>query len=143
MGAMAYEHHVRVRYGETDQMGVVHHANYLLYMEEARTTLMRDRGCSYGELEKQGIGLPVRRCDLRFRASACYEDELLVRVSVVKMRAASVTFAYEIERRSDGAALVSATLELACVDMAATPRKPRMLPAELRELFEATQAEAN
>lgn len=132
---MAYEHHLRVRYGETDQMGVVHHANYLLYMEEARTTFLRERGCSYADLERQGIGLPVRQCDLRYFASALYEDELVIRISVAKMGAASVTFAYEIERLADTARLVTGKVELACVDLSATPRKPRMLPEALRELF--------
>jgi acyl-CoA thioester hydrolase len=69
-----YEHLLRVRYGETDQMGVVHHANYLLYMEEARTAFMASVGCSYGGLERDGIGLPVRRTEVRYRASARYED---------------------------------------------------------------------
>lgn len=133
---MAYEHHLRVRYGETDQMGVVHHANYLLYMEEARTTFLRERGCSYADLERSGIGLPVRSCELRYRASALYEDELVVRIQVAKMGAASLTFGYEIERKADSARLVSGQVELACVDLASNPRKPRMLPKELRSLFE-------
>lgn len=132
---MAYEHRLRVRYGETDQMGVVHHANYLLFMEEARTTFMSHMGCSYRELEENGIGLPVRKCDLRYRASARYEDDILVKLTVAKMGAASVTFGYELEREPDGLRLVSGTIELACVDLTTTPAKPRMLPEELRELF--------
>jgi len=135
---MAHEHPVRVRYGETDQMGVVHHANYLLYLEEARTAYMASFGFPYGRLEQEGIGLPVRSCELRFRAPAHYEDELLVRTRLTALRGASMTFSYEIERA--GTLLLEAVVELACVDLAARPRRPRLLPdhlaSQVRELLE-------
>src|SRR5580765_3234482 len=70
-----HEHRLRVRYAETDQMGVVHHANYLLYLEESRTRMMAELGCSYAELEQSGWALPVRRTELRFRAPAYYDEE--------------------------------------------------------------------
>ena len=75
---MAYLHRLKVRYGETDQMGVVHHANHLAYLEEARTEYMASLGVPYGAIEKAGVGLPVRRVDLRYRAPAFYEDDLVV-----------------------------------------------------------------
>lgn len=126
---------LRVRYGETDQMGVVHHANYLAYFEEGRTSLMADLGLSYGELERSGIGLPVRKIEIRYRASALYEDELRVETRVLAMRAASVTFGYRIVRIRDEALLVTGQSELACItldgDRSVTP-----LPEALRRALE-------
>ncbi len=130
-----HEHPVRVRYGETDQMGVVHHANYALYVEESRTTLMRDRGCSYADLERRGIGLPVRKLEVRYRNPALYEDELVVSTVVAKLGAASVTFASEITRRTDSERIASVTVELACIDLRDRSRGPIPLPDDLRQLL--------
>ena len=87
---MTYDHTLRVRYVETDQMGVVHHSNYLLYLEEARTAFMASLGYPYSEMERGGMGLAVRKVALRFKSSAAYEDELCVRTRVDKLGAASV-----------------------------------------------------
>ncbi|MBL8861357.1 MAG: acyl-CoA thioesterase [Planctomycetes bacterium] len=126
---------LRVRYGETDQMGVVHHANYALYVEESRTALMRERGLSYAELERRGIGLPVRRFEARYRSPALYEDELAVTTEVGRVGAASVVFTSEITRPADGARIASLTVELACIDLVNRARGPIPLPAELRALL--------
>jgi acyl-CoA thioester hydrolase len=131
----AHETRLRVRYGETDQMGVVHHANYVLYLEESRTNLMRDRGCSYAEIERRGYALPVRKLELRYRQSALYEDEIIVSTRVGKIGAASVTFVSEIHRVSDGAHLVSGTIELACIDLKSRERRPIQLPDDVRALL--------
>ncbi len=140
---MAYEHRLKVRYGETDQMGVVHHANYLLYLEEARTEYMAQLGCPYRLVEESGVGLPVRRVELRHRAPAFYAEELAVEVVVSRVKAASVCFSYEVSRAADGTVLADATVELACVDLAGGTRRPRMLPDELRRLLEsAVQADS-
>ncbi|MCA9000634.1 MAG: acyl-CoA thioesterase [Planctomycetes bacterium] len=132
---MHYDHQVQVRYGETDQMGVVHHANYLLYFEEARTAFLAHHGQPYGQLEKDGLALPVRKLDLRFRAPAQYEDVLRVRVAVDRITAASVRFLYEIWRPADQTLLVTGSTELACIDLRTTPRKPHVLPQAMRDLF--------
>ncbi len=137
MNAKLHEHRLRVRYGETDQMGVVHHANYLLYVEESRTRLMADRGCSYADLERAGWGLPVRRVELRYRAPAAYDDELAVRTHVSRVRAASVTFESEIVRVRDEELLANASVELACIRLRADDRRPVPLPDDLRALLEA------
>ena len=137
---MPYLHRLRVRYGETDQMGVVHHANHLAYLEEARTALMASLGAPYGELERSGIGLPVRRVDLRYRAPGFFEDELEVSVAVGRVRAASVLFEYAITRPADGATLLDGAVELACVSLA--DRTPAMLPDPLRALLEAGQTDS-
>ncbi|MEL6429031.1 MAG: thioesterase family protein [Planctomycetota bacterium] len=132
-----YAHRLEVRYGETDQMGVVHHANYLLYLEEARTAYMRALGLPYGDVERSGVGLPVRSVELRYRRPAFYEDRLRVDVWIERSRAASVTFGYEVLREpaeSDGGPpilLSNATVELACMDLAT--RSARPFPPELVE----------
>jgi acyl-CoA thioester hydrolase len=124
-----------VRYAETDQMGIAHHASYLVWVEEARTRMMAERGCSYGALEREGLGLPVRRAELRYRAPARYEEEVVVSTRVERLRGASILFAYELRRSTDGELLATATTELACVDLRdpAWPVVP--LPEALRELL--------
>jgi acyl-CoA thioester hydrolase len=134
-----HEHRLRVRYGETDQMGVAHHANYLLYMEDGRTRLMESLGCSYAELERRGWGLPVRRAEVRYRASAAYDEELVVRTRVGRLRGASVTFEYEVLRAADDRLLATGSTELACVRLDGE-RRPQLLPPELRALLEPDQA---
>lgn len=126
----AFTQRVRVRYGETDQMGVVHHAAYLHYLEDARTAWLRALGLPYSALEATGIGLPVRRAELRYRAPAKYEDELDVEVRLARLRGASATFVYKVTR-VDGTAIVDAEVELACIELASG--RPRLLPDELRE----------
>ncbi len=114
-------------------MGVVHHANYLHYMEDGRTRFLEELGLSYAELERTGCGLPVRRAQLRFLRGAGYDEELVVTTTVAGMRAASVTFGYVI-RGADGERVATGEIELACVDLA-SERKPRPLPGELVELL--------
>lgn len=130
-----HEHRLRVRYGETDQMGVVHHANYLLYFEEGRTRMMADLGAPYSEVEKQGWALPVRKVQMRFRQSARYDDELIVRTRVGRVGAASVEFFYDIVAAESGQVLASGSTELACIDITAPERRVAMLPDSLRRLF--------
>ena len=127
---------LRVRYGETDQMGVVHHANYALYVEDSRTTFMRELGCSYAELERRGIGLPVRKLEVRYRAPALYEDELEVHTRVGKLGGASVRFDSEILRPSDGARIATVSVELACIDLRDRARGPVLVPDDLRRVLE-------
>jgi acyl-CoA thioester hydrolase len=124
---------LRVRYGETDQMGVVYHANYLAYMEEGRTRAMEALGAPYAEWERAGVGLVVRKASLRYRTGARYAEELAVLTRVERLRAASVEFAYRIERAQDGVVVCEGSTELACVDLTNEARPPRMLPAALRQ----------
>ncbi len=128
------EHVLRVRYGETDQMGVVHHANFLLYMEEGRTRLMSSLGLPYAELERRGWGLVVRGTELRYRDSARYDDELRVVTRIARLRKASVLFTYEIRRAADDALLVEGSTDLACVRLDGD-RRPVALPGELVALL--------
>jgi len=135
-----YDLNLRVRYGETDQMGRAHHASYLHYLEDGRTRMMAARGCSYAELERRGIGLPVRKLDLRYRGAAAYDEELVVRTRVAGMRHASIRFDYEVRRASDGALLATASTELTSVDLARDPPKPMALPEELRSRIQASES---
>ena len=132
---MPYAHHLRVRYAETDQMGVVHHANYILYLEEARTAYMASLGCPYSTLERRGVGLVVRKLKIHHRASALYEEELVVDTRIISLRGASVTFGYEVLRVEGRQRLASAETDLACIDLARDGRPPRALPDDLRDLL--------
>lgn len=132
-----YIHRVRVRYGETDQMGVAHHGSYIAYLEEARTEWMRALGTAYADLERAGVGLPVRSMSLRYRAAAHYEEELEVEIRVARLRPVAVTFGYRILRRGSGEVLVEAEVELACVDLSVRPLRPRPLPEGLHEALKA------
>jgi len=126
-----------VRYGETDQMGVVHHANYLAYMEEARTTFMASLGCPYSEIEKRGIGLPVRKLDVRYWSPAYYEQTLVVGVEVVHLGAASIVFGYEIRCAQHEQRIATGRVELACVRLTGETRGPCTLPDDLRSVLVA------
>ena len=133
---MRFGHDIRVGYADTDQMGVVHHSNYFRYLEAARTAYMAELGSSYRALEEEGFALPVRQARLRCRAPAHFDDELVVYVSVGRIRAASVAFDYTIERPADGTLIATAEIELACISLAGE-RPPTLLPKALREALDS------
>jgi len=122
---------VRVRYGETDQMGVVYHANYLLYFEMGRTELLRAAGLPYAELEKMGLFLVVVEAACRYRAGARYDETLDVLTRVERIGKATVSFVYEI-RGSDGRLCAEGRTELAAVDAS---KRPRRLPDDVLGLL--------
>jgi acyl-CoA thioester hydrolase len=124
----------RVRYAETDQMGVVYHANYLIWCEMGRTELMRQLGATYAELERQGVYLVVSRAQIRFRNSARYDDPVRVRTRLTRVRSRSVTFHYLVERVDVDSVLAEAETELVCVDPDGSPRK---LPGSIEGLLAA------
>ncbi|HEX8888413.1 MAG TPA: thioesterase family protein [Pyrinomonadaceae bacterium] len=93
---------VRVRYSETDKMGVVYHANYLIWFEIGRTEFCRARGFSYREMEEnEDAWLVVAESYCRYKAPAYYDDELIVRTHITELRRRSLRFGYEIIRLSD------------------------------------------
>lgn len=134
MSHTTHEHRLRVRYSETDQMGIAHHASYLVYLEEGRTRMMEQLGCSYAELEREGFGLPVRRLELRYRAPARFDDELLVRTRLAEVRTASVSFEYDVVRAADDTLVATGWTELACIDLRSPTRRLIPLPENLRRL---------
>jgi len=98
-----HETKLRVRYSETDKMGVVYHANYLIWFEIGRTEFCRARGFSYREMEEDDNAfLVVAESYCRYKAPAYYDDELLVRTHITELRRRSLRFGYEIVRVSDG-----------------------------------------
>ena len=81
---MIGETRIRVRYAETDRMGLVHHANYLVYFEQARTELLRTLGATYKDMEDQGYYLVVSKIEVRYRSPAHYDDVLTIRTTVTR-----------------------------------------------------------
>ena len=105
-GEVSGETRVRVRYAETDQMGIVYHANYLVWFEVGRVELLRQRGLTYKNIEiEERRGLAVVEASARYKAPARYDDELIVQTRVVGVRGPVVRFAYKIVRADDGVLL--------------------------------------
>ena len=107
---------IRVRYAETDQMGVVHHGNYALYLEMARIEWLRKLGISYKSMEEEGIGLPVVSLSINFKKSALYDDVIKVKTQLKKQPTALVQFEYELTNQNDEL-LCTAEVVLAFMDM--------------------------
>jgi len=91
---------LRVRYQETDKMGVVYHSNYFVWFEIGRTEYLRALGYPYERLEKEGIMLPVVECNAKFKKGAIYDDEIVIKASVQELKGASVILYYEVFRKS-------------------------------------------
>jgi len=123
----AQESHVRVRYEETDIMGVVYHANYLRYFEVGRVELLRARGVIYRDLEARGFRLAVVEARATFRPAARFDDLLSVRCIVDRVRPARIDLRYDVSR--DGRAICEGVTVLACLD--ASGRVAR-IPDEVR-----------
>ncbi|MEO8682134.1 MAG: thioesterase family protein, partial [Vicinamibacterales bacterium] len=96
---------VRVRYAETDKMGVVYYANYLVWFEIGRTNWLRETGWSYREMEADGLGLPVIEAHCEYKQGAKYDDELDVKTRASLLSPVRIRFDYEIARGADGAAI--------------------------------------
>lgn len=120
--------HLRVRYAETDQMGVVYYGVYAQYFEVGRVESLRDLGIRYRALEEQGIMLPVRRLEVNYKAPARYDDWLTIETTVQEMPQTRILFAHRILNEANQV-LCTGTVELVFVD--ALSRRPRMAPAEV------------
>ena len=107
---------IRVRYGETDQMGIVYHGNYAQYLEMGRIEWLRSLGISYKKMEEDGIMLPVISLSLNFKRSAHYDDLINVKTQLKKMPTAKIEFDYEITNEK-GEILTTANTVLAFIDM--------------------------
>lgn len=104
---------VRVRYAETDRMGLLHHANYLVYFEQARTELLRDGGRTYKDMEDEGFFLVVARLEVKYKLPAHYDDLLTIRTTVTKTSPIRIEHKYEVLR--GGTLLAEGFSTLACV----------------------------
>jgi len=100
------EARLRVIYGDTDQMGVVYHANYFRYFEFSRMEFFRARGGSYRDMEQQGFQLPVVDVSAQYKSPARYDDLLVIRPTVSELRRASVIFTYEVFREGELSSLL-------------------------------------
>lgn len=126
---------VRVRYAETDQMGVVYHANYLVWCEIGRTELIRQLGTSYADLEREGLFLAVSEATLRFHGSARYDDRVRVETTVAEVRSRLLAFRYTIDRfmeHGEMQRLVTARTTLVGLNREG---RPRTLPADVVALM--------
>lgn len=123
---------IRVRYGETDQMGVVHHGNYALYLEMARTEWLRSLGVSYKEMEAQGIMLPVISMSLNYKKSAYYDEVIKVKTILKKRPSVRIDFDFEITNQK-GELLVLANTVLAFIDM--KTKRPIKCPKYILDLI--------
>jgi acyl-CoA thioester hydrolase len=123
---------VRVRYAETDKMGVVYYANYFVWFEVGRTDLLRDAGWSYREMESEGFALPVVEAHCDYRQAARYDDDLEVRTSGSLLSPVRVRFDYEIIRPGDERLLAAGHTVHASLD---ADGRPRRLPDRVRQLL--------
>ena len=122
---------LRVRYKETDQMGVVYYSNYLVWFEVARAELLRDIGHTYREIEEGlGLRLMVLEVRCRYKSPARYDDLVNIACSVTKLGSSSITFAYKVTRGED--ILTEAETVHVFTD---TIGKPKRMPQTLREVL--------
>ena len=123
---------MRVRYAETDQMGVVYYANYLVWFEVGRTDLLRQAGWTYRDMEQEGFSLPVIEAHCEYKESARYDDDVDVQTTGMLVSPVRLRFDYELRRRRDAARLASGHTVHATLDRNGRPCR---LPQRARELF--------
>lgn len=130
---LEYQIDIRVRYKETDAMGVVHHSNYVNFYEVARTEMLRSRGTTYKELEQSGVMLPVHEVKMRYYNPALYDDLLTVKISLRELPGVRMIFDHEIYNQNGE--LIN-TGEVTLVFMNAATRRACRAPKWFIDLFE-------
>jgi len=128
---------IRVRYGETDQMGHAYYANYLYWFEQARGAWCRDRGFTYKSLEEDGIFLPVVEVHLRYKGEILYDELILVKIWIGEVRRASVRFDYKILKENDAKVFTEGYTWHVVMG---TSRRAISIPESLRDFFEKDNA---
>ncbi len=123
---------LQVRYSETDAMGFVYYANYLVYFEVARTTALAELGHPYWEMEKQGVRIPVLRAHCEYLKPARYGDALVFRTLRSRLGHARIRFDYEVRREDENALLARGFTEHAFMGRDGKPLRP---PGSLAGLF--------
>lgn len=126
----SFDYIYRVRYADTDRMGISYYANYLVWFEAARTEYFRQLGMPYTECEKKGFYLPVIESGVRYLRSSTYDDLLIVRTSVYFMRNSSMGFQYQVFNQTTGELLTTGTTVHTFVDR---QMKPVRIPQEIRD----------
>jgi acyl-CoA thioester hydrolase len=132
--ALTHTTELRVRYAETDRMGIVYYANYLIWCEVGRVEFMRALGGSYADLEAQGYGLAVAEATVRYLAPARFDDPVRIETRLVGVRSRAVTFDYVISHAGTGARLATAHTALVSIDSSG---RPTALPTQFRALLDA------
>jgi acyl-CoA thioester hydrolase len=120
---------IRARYAETDAMGVVHHASYIVWLEQGRTELLRALGTSYRAIEAAGFFVVLTDLRVRYLAAARYDDLVSVRATLAALRSRQISFAYELRMAETGARLLTARSEHVVVSR--ETGRPARLPPEL------------
>jgi acyl-CoA thioester hydrolase len=123
---------VRVRYAETDQMGVVYHANYLVWFEVGRTDLLRSFGWTYREMESTGVRLPVLEAHCEYRRPARYDDELEIHTHGRLLSPVRLEFTYDVRLKEDQRLVATGYTRHAAVDLTGRPCR---LPVRVRDVF--------
>jgi acyl-CoA thioester hydrolase len=129
----------RVRYAETDQMGVVYHSEYLVWCEVGRTEFIRALGLPYADMERRGARLAVADASIRYHAPARYDDLVRVETTLAEVKSRAITFEYLIRHVQSEARLVTARTLLVSLDAGG---RPSPLPADIRELLEGAMRTA-
>ena len=132
MSGSQFTSRVRVRYAETDTMGVVYYANYLVWFEVARANLLREAGWSYREMEADGYRLPVLEANCVYRQPARYDDEIDVKTTGALLSPVRVKFEYDVVRPADHVLLATGYTVHASVDRGGRPCR---LPERVRQLL--------
>lgn len=126
---------LRVRFAETDQMGIAHHSAYVVWCEAARVEWLRERGLSYREMEEAGLSLAVSRFEAHYRAAAYFDDELELTAVLAEVRSRRVSYHYRIER--DGALLATAASDHVATDRSGrATRIPELWLSPMLQLLE-------
>lgn len=124
---------LRIYYEDTDAGGVVYHANYIKYMERARTEYFRSHGFFVAELARNGFVFPVIRLEIDFKAPALHDDLLFVSTSPMRVCGSSITLRQKIVRKNDNKLLVDGVVTLACIS---PTLKARRFPLDIRRILE-------
>lgn len=133
---MRAETRLRVRYAETDQMGIAHHASYAVWFEAARTEFLRRAGMPYSEVERRGVRMPLYSLTTRFLAPARFEDELSVVTRIERLTRVRLVLGYEVYRARDGALLATGETCHAFTDKELRPVDLRKTAPDLYALLE-------
>ena len=123
---------VRVRYGETDQMGFCYYGNYAQFLEVARVELLRSKGITYKTLESEGILLPVRTFSIKYIAPSRYDDLLRIETEIIKIQSSRIEFSYVI-RDQNSTLIATANTELVFVD--SKSKKPIKAPSKISDIY--------
>ncbi|MBT3877856.1 MAG: acyl-CoA thioesterase [Candidatus Scalindua sp.] len=124
------EINTRVRYQETDQMGIVYYSNYFVYFEIGRIEFLRSLGISYAEIEKENVFLAVAEAHCKYKAPAMFDDLLVIKTCLSMMKLARIEFCYEIRRINEEKLIAEGSTLLACLGV---NKKPMAIPEKIRD----------